>query len=121
MTNLEWVRTLNAKEMAEFINTNKITCDCCAYNNLQCYDDDYIAHCVEGHTEWLNSEHGEKPHKCPICGGEMFVLNESIKNDTYYVMCPKCAIRKSAAYKTSEIAVKEWNKLFEKQEANENE
>ena len=58
MTNLEWLRTLDADSMASVIDGNCAFCDCnhCAYeaHTDNCMPEDG---CHKGIKLWLNSEH----------------------------------------------------------------
>ena len=50
MTNLEWIRTLTEKELAELLED---TCEMCIRDCDNCS-------CIPGHIEWLQKEHIEK-------------------------------------------------------------
>ena len=59
MTNLEWIRTADKKELAEFLDRLvDAPCAFCPY-----YDDDFDCvnlapnSCVEGRLAWLKQEH----------------------------------------------------------------
>ena len=91
MTNLEWLRTLSAKELAKLLVDRCCMCiymksGCCSYMESGCYMD-----CESGHITWLNAEHVPKIKPCPCCGGKA-ELKTAIKEnneEVAYIYCCK--------------------------------
>lgn len=81
MTNLEWLRTLPAEQLVDFL---KPSCNLCIHwgNCTEDYD------CIESKVAWLNAEHKEKLKSCPVCKGKMDIKYR----DGYYLVCPGCGL-----------------------------
>ncbi len=110
MTNREWIKELNDKTLINLIENNCTMCIC--NNSADCSGQN----CKDGIKEWLNAEHEEKPHNCPICGGEMYMVDETLATGIYHkyhLTCRKCHIRQMPAYTSEYKATCEWNNLFE--------
>ena len=55
MTNLEWIKTLSAKEMQEFLS-GITDCSICIFDDTSCWERK-TSGCVDGMIKWLESEH----------------------------------------------------------------
>lgn len=103
MTNLEWLRTLSAEELVDFINPS---CNMCIHGG-NCTKD---CNCVEGKVEWLNEEHVPKIKPCANCGGKaIFVVDPMrINPELGCVQCCECHIRTSVGKKHDVVST--WNR-----------
>lgn len=74
MTNLEWLRewlrSLSAEELVEFLRDN---CHICIHRDY-CVEGGYD--CTKGKIKWLNQEHKEEIKPCPVCKGKVESENE---------------------------------------------
>lgn len=52
MTNEQKIKAMSTEELAEFLRSNDIDCECCKYQ----YEDCRRRKCLEGITEWLKEE-----------------------------------------------------------------
>ena len=123
MTNLEWVRTLSAEELANKLHERPVCQFCVNYNyKTGCMfptseDDD--SHCVKGMADWLNAKHILKIKPCPVCKGKMNINY----NRGYYLMCEGCGLyfgldmimadteqRSEGAYGKKEVLIDDWNR-----------
>ena len=83
MTNLEWLKTLSAEELTEYLRKE---CLSCTYKDFDC-DAEF---CFKGHIEeWLNAEHVSKIKPCPVCKGEMSTIWQHCG---YYLVCKECGV-----------------------------
>lgn len=55
MTNLEKLKSLDAKDFANLLDSDKISCEYCLYYG-ESDDKCSIANCKQGIAEWLESE-----------------------------------------------------------------
>lgn len=97
MTNLEWLRTLSADELVDFINPS---CNMCIHGG-NCTKD---CSCVEGKVKWLNEERVSKIKPCPFCGGKPIV--DKNQNSVY---CADCHMG-TPWTDSIEDAIKTWNR-----------
>jgi hypothetical protein len=56
MTNLERLKSLDAKDFANILDSNKISCEYCLYHKGKFSDKCSIVNCKQGIAEWLESE-----------------------------------------------------------------
>jgi hypothetical protein len=93
MTNLEWLRSLSAEELANKLHERPVCQFCVNYNyKTGCMfstseDDD--SHCVKGMADWLNAKHILKIKPCPVCKGKM---NIESNHGGCYLVCPDCGL-----------------------------
>ena len=113
MTNLEWLKTLSAEELTEYLRKE---CLSCTYKDLDCGAD----FCFKGHIEWLNAKHKEELKPCPFCGSENVYLHskDGYADKTTVIFCNEC---KSVVFiedneeegyddKTIDRAIEAWNR-----------
>lgn len=108
MTNLEWLRTLSAKELAKLLIDN---CCMCSYMESDCY-----MNCESGHITWLNEEHVPKIKPCPCCGGKA-KLKTAIKGNNEevgYIYCCKCNIETPVGKKSDVVYI--WNRRVDEEQ-----
>ena len=80
MTNLEWIRTLSAEELAKLLDD-----DCYMCSKLKGGCD---MNCESGYITWLNAEHVVEPKPCPLCGDKMIAEY----NHGHYLVCKSCGL-----------------------------
>ena len=119
MTNLEWLKTLSAEELTEYLRKE---CLSCTYYGCDC-DAEF---CYKGHIEWLNAEHTLKVKPCPVCKGEMSTI---WKHCGYYLVCKECGLRFGLStdiakrgliaghYAKKEALIDDWNTRLEEGES----
>ena len=56
MTNLEKLKSLDAKDFANLLDSDQLACDYCLYNKVKYAHKCTIAECKQGIAEWLESE-----------------------------------------------------------------
>ena len=100
MTNIEWLRTLSADELVDFINPS---CNMCIYYG-NCPED---CPCIEGKVKWLNAEHKPELKPCPFCGAEGDFINHD--SNVFWVQCTNCGSHGRQS-KTKEGAITAWNR-----------
>ena len=82
MTNLEWLKTLSAEELTEYLRKE---CLSCTYKDFDCGAE----FCFKGHIEWLNAEHIPKIKACPVCHGKMDIRWQ---HNGCYLVCEDCGM-----------------------------
>lgn len=111
MTNLEWLRTLSAGDLAKLFWNS---CEVCAYHNnceLESGDD---SECVKGISMWLEQKYIEEIKPCANCGGEAKFNKDAIGNamginpELGYVQCCECHMRTPVG--TKHDVIKTWNR-----------
>ena len=87
MTNLEWLRTLPAEKLVNFLRESCRTCiHYCNCSTKDEYD------CRESKVAWLIQEHKEELKPCPFCGSEnVYILSkDGHSNKTAIIFCSEC-------------------------------
>lgn len=115
MTNLEWMRTLSANELVDFLSGK--SCRMCAYCD-DCTEGNH--NCTRGKVKWLNSEHKEELKPCPFCGSKNVYIHsqDGYADKTTIIFCNDC---KSTVFvedneekgyddKTIDRAIRAWNR-----------
>lgn len=111
MTNLDYIRTLSAEELAVNVfwaDEREGSCEMCAKNikGKPCG-----GKCVDGIVEWLNTEYKPELKPCPFCGGKA----EAIKAKSgvlWVVRCEDCG-SKTRYCNTEAETTEKWNRRAE--------
>lgn len=111
MNNLEWVRTLPAKELAKLLGDD---CYMCSKSKGNC-----DMNCESGYVTWLNQEHIPKLKPCPVCKGEMEIRWQ---HSGCYLVCEDCGLHYGldadmadegivvGGYRKEEALIEDWNR-----------
>lgn len=102
MTNLDYIKSQGAKELADLIcSDDGYACGLCKERNRVCN-----GNCWQGIVDWLLSEREEELKPCPFCGGEARVYTEG--GTWPFVYCDVCSAEIQGNTKAEVIEA--WNK-----------
>ena len=102
MTNLEYIKSLEAKEIADLFSYDGFACGMCK----ESCGNPCEGSCRDGIIAWLFAEHKKELKHCPFCGGE---LPKTIEyGDGWYVRCCECNAETDTK-ETEEEAIEAWN------------
>lgn len=104
MTNLEYIKSLGAKELAGLICTDYgCACGMCKEESGE---NPCSGSCYDGIIAWLLSERQEELKPCPFCGGEARVHESA--GGWSFVFCEECEAELRGETKAE--AIEAWNK-----------
>lgn len=105
MTNLEYLRTLEAEELAQVIRGGE--CETCVFSgkSICCGGS-----CDDGFIEWLKQEQKPELKPCPFCGGEARLYNP-LESTMHFVYCNNCSAQGRGNTKAE--AIEAWNRRVE--------
>lgn len=102
MTNLEYLRTLEAEELAQVLRGDE--CETCTYveeTHMTC-----CGNCRDGFIEWLKQERDPELKPCPFCGYE--ARAHETEGGLSFVFCNNCSAEVQG--KTNAEAIEVWNR-----------
>ena len=118
MTNLEYLKSLDAEHYAEWLYQFQEEDLCCIDPYEGKCENASDAACNTCLLQWLNAE---KLERCPVCGNYIIRVKATTHPEilngkqvevpsSYYVECGLCGIR-TQNYTTQKTAIKYWNDL----------